>query len=194
MARVKFDKFVATVLKSVHVLGNLLLEVVEIQESHLTFRGTWSPLKNWLILKRKPSVAVLMYDLKACKVILVEQLRVAVGETLFEIPAGSMEADANPYTVARYEVREEVGAFIEHPVLIDSGYFSPGATDEYLFLFASEINIAESTVVDGSLTGVVKEGEDIRVHIVDFETFFKMDLNDIKTKYARMWLKSKLSE
>ena len=190
MAKIDFGTFVETVIKTVLVGGHKLLEVVEIEESHMTFKGVMSSVKKWLIMRRKPSVAILVYDLNAKKVVLVEQLRQAVGETMFEIPAGSMEADANPYTVARLELRQEIGASFDGFELIESGYFSPGGTDEFLFLFAVRVDLASSSVIDGSLTGVAKEGEDIRVHVVNFDQFFAMELLDFKTQYARLWLKS----
>lgn len=192
MAKISFGTFVENVIKTVLVDGHKLLEVVEIEESHMTFKGVMSNIKKWLIMRRKPSVAILVYDLEAKKVVLVEQLRQAVGQTMFEIPAGSMEADANPYTVARLELRQEIGANFDGFELIESGYLSPGGTDEFLFLFAVSVGLATSSVIDGSLTGVAKEGEDIRVHVVSLDQFFAMELLDFKTKYARLWLKSVL--
>lgn len=192
MAKIDFGTFVENVIKTVLVGGHKLLEVVEIEESHMTFKGVMSAVKKWLIMRRKPSVAILVYDLNAKKVVLVEQLRQAVGQTMFEIPAGSMEADANPYTVARLELRQEIGANFDGLELIEKGYFSPGGTDEFLFLFAVSVDLASSRVINGSLTGVAKEGEDIRVHVVSFDQFFAMELLDFKTQYARLWLKSSL--
>jgi len=190
MAKVKFGTFIESVIKAAFVGGHKLLEIVEIEESHVTFKGVMSEVKKWLIMRRKPSVAMLVYDLNAKKVVLVEQLRVPIGEVIMEIPAGSMEADENPYTVARHELRQEIGAFFTGFNLVESGYLSPGGTDELLHFFAISVDLSKSTVLDGSLTGVAKEGEDIRVHIVSFDQFFKMELLDFKTQYARLWLKS----
>lgn len=191
MAKVQFVEYVADLVKSVTVGGHKLLEIVEIVESHITFSGRTSRPKKWLIMKRRPSVGMLVYDLKHRKVVLVEQLRVAVGETIMEIPAGSMEAEENPYIVARHEISEEVGLNTLDLDLIDEGYLSPGGSDEYMYLFAAQVDLTNSAKINGSVTGVAKEGEDIRVHVLDFETFFKMNLGDFKTNYARMWLLSK---
>ena len=192
MAKVDFRKFTEKIIKEVRLHGHLLLEIVEIVEQHLTFNGGISKEKTWVIMKRKPSVAMLVYDLKAKKVILVEQLRVPVGETLYEIPAGSMEAEENPYCVARIELREEVGINVGELEMIEAGYLSPGGTDELLYLFAVEVDIEKSGVKDGTLTGVVKESEDIRVHVIDLDRFFEMKIEDFKTSYARLWLKNKI--
>ncbi len=190
MAKVDFGTFVENVIKTVSVDGHKLLDVVEIEERHMTFKGVMSDVKKWLIMRRKPSVAILVYDLNAKKVVLVEQLRQSVGQTMFEIPAGSMEADDNPYTVARHELRQEIGANFDGFELVESGYLSPGGSDEMLFFFAVKVDLATSSVIDGSLTGVAKECEDIRVHVVSLDQFFAMELLDFKTQYARLWLKS----
>ena len=70
--------------------------------------------------------------------LLLHQYRVAVGEKIFEIPAGKIDdTDDSPQTAAEREMVEEMGL---RPVrLVDLGPFlpSPGYTDEWIHLFVA---------------------------------------------------------
>jgi ADP-ribose pyrophosphatase len=66
---------------------------------------------------------------------LLRQFRYAVGEYIFEAPAGTMCAGERPEDTARRELIEETG--LQAETLIDRGFIftTPGFTDERIFLF-----------------------------------------------------------
>jgi len=66
---------------------------------------------------------------------LIRQFRYALGEYIFEAPAGTMRAGERPLDTARRELIEETG--LQAETLIDRGFIftTPGFTDERIFLF-----------------------------------------------------------
>ncbi len=68
-------------------------------------------------------------------VILVKQFRIAVGETMLEIPAGKLEGDEDPADRARIELIEEAGYTIG--TLIPKGFIYPSVAflTEKIYLF-----------------------------------------------------------
>lgn len=69
------------------------------------------------------------------KVILVEQYRVAVGETVLEIPAGKLEGDESPEYRGKTELEEETGYVAGRMVAAGSFYPSVGVLNETVHLF-----------------------------------------------------------
>lgn len=69
------------------------------------------------------------------RVLMVRQYRHAAGESLLELPAGTMEAGEDPATTAARELQEETGFHAEE-LLPAGGFFSaPGFCTEFLHLF-----------------------------------------------------------
>ena len=68
-------------------------------------------------------------------VILVKQYRIAVGETMLEIPAGKLEGDEDPVDRARIELIEEAGYTIG--TLVPKGFIYPFVAflTEKIYLF-----------------------------------------------------------
>ena len=71
-------------------------------------------------------------------VTLVRQYRYAVGEHLWEIPAGKREKGEEPRITARRELREEVGADAERWTDLGKLIASPGCYAERLYLYKAE--------------------------------------------------------
>jgi len=167
-----FYKYGIKILKEVIVNGNWLMDAVLISESHRTFLDKQSNEREWLVLRRKPSVAILVVDPNTDVFVFVEQVRPAIGEVALELIAGSMEKDDNPWAVARHELSEE-GSFRGNKLGYIYGYYpSPGGTDELIHLFYATVD--SSLIKDGLLTGVVEEGEDIRVRVFSLGDVLKM--------------------
>lgn len=82
-------------------------------------------------------VGILALDDKG-QVALVRQYRYAVGEHLWEIPAGKREKGEEPRITARRELHEEVGADAERWTDLGALIASPGCYAERLYLYKAE--------------------------------------------------------
>lgn len=72
------------------------------------------------------------------RVALVRQYRYAVGEHLWEIPAGKREKGEEPFETAQRELAEEVGAAAEKWTDLGQVIASPGCYGEVLHLYMAE--------------------------------------------------------
>jgi ADP-ribose pyrophosphatase len=91
----------------------------------------------WEII-RHPGAAVILPLLDDGRLCLVRNCRPAVGETLIELPAGTLEPGEDPAETARRELAEETGyraRRIEHLI---SFYSSPGICDEHMHLYRAQ--------------------------------------------------------
>ena len=68
-------------------------------------------------------------------ILLVRQFRYPTGETLIELPAGTLEAGEEPVDTARRELEEETG-YVAGEMIYRSAYFTtPGFTNEIMYLY-----------------------------------------------------------
>ena len=86
------------------------------------------------VVEHPGAVAIVALDAEG-QVILVRQYRHAVGRTLLEIPAGTLEPGEDPLECARRELEEETGYAAARWERIAGFYSSPGFCDEYLTIF-----------------------------------------------------------
>lgn len=89
---------------------------------------------------RHPGAVVLLPLLDQDTVVLIENVRPSVGQTLLELPAGTRELGEPPETTAARELVEETGyrAGVLRP--IHKFYSAPGICDEFMHLYvASEL-------------------------------------------------------
>lgn len=70
-------------------------------------------------------------------VILLRQYRYAVGQVLWEMPAGTLEPGEEPEACARRELREETGYLAGRLRSLGSIWTSPGFCDERVWLFVA---------------------------------------------------------
>lgn len=70
-------------------------------------------------------------------VVLIKNYRVAVGRTLIEVPAGTLEPRESPLETARRELTEETGYSAERWVEMPSFTMSPGILDERMHCFVA---------------------------------------------------------
>lgn len=83
------------------------------------------------------AVGIVPYD--GTRVWLIRQERVAVGDTVLEIPAGKLDVDGEaPDAAARRECEEEVGLRPDSLTLVHRFYNSPGFTDEFTHIYLGE--------------------------------------------------------
>lgn len=86
---------------------------------------------------RHPGAVVLLPLIDKDTVVLIENRRPSVGETLLELPAGTREPDESPAQTAARELVEETGY---HAGVIESlheFYSAPGICDELMHLFVA---------------------------------------------------------
>lgn len=121
----------------------------ELIESHTIYRGRVVTLRidtvrlpsgrtaRREIVEHRGAVAIVPL-LNRETVLLIRQYRQAVGETLLEIPAGTLEPDEPPDTCARRELQEETGYSARQWRKLFSQYLAPGYSQEVLHVYLAE--------------------------------------------------------
>jgi ADP-ribose pyrophosphatase len=89
--------------------------------------------KEKVIVKPGDAVAMLPVDGDDC--LLIRQYRFAIGEYLYEAPAGTMEPGETPLETAQRELIEETGHTAGTFIPRGSIFTTPGFTTERLHLF-----------------------------------------------------------
>ena len=161
--------------------------------AHELYDGGNSTVFTREIFERGSVVALLPYDPKRRKVILIEQFRIGAihdekSPWLIECVAGVIDEGETVETVAIRESQEEAGCNIKRLEKIYRYYVSPGGTTEECTLFCG---IVDSDGI-GGIHGLPEENEDIRVEVVDVDQAYQW-LADGKIKssatiIALQWL------
>jgi len=112
---------------------------------------------------RHPGAVVVVPRLGDGRFVLVRQYRFAVGEELYEFPAGTREAGEDPERCAARELVEETG-LSGKLVFLGRFYSAPGFCDEALCCFLAEVAAAGSPrpEADEQLEIVVWGEEELR--------------------------------
>ncbi len=139
------------------------------------------------VVRHPGSVAIvpLLDDGRIC---LIRNHRVTVGQTLIEIPAGTMEPPEPPLECARRELIEETGFRAKEMKLISRFFPAPGILDEEMHLF----------LATGLEAGPAarEAGEMIENHIVTVPEALALladgHLNDAKTMLGILFLQNLL--
>lgn len=114
-----------------------------------TFRNPDGAVVDREVVKHPGAVAVV--GIADGAILMVRQLRHAVGDRLLEIPAGKLDAGEDPWDAARRELTEETGYGCKDLVLLASFFTTPGFSDERMWLFhAHELEVlADAPTHDG---------------------------------------------
>ena len=83
---------------------------------------------------KHPGAVVIVPVLDAQRVCLIHNFRGAAGQTLIELPAGTLEPGESPLQTAARELREETGYTAENLVELTVFYMSPGILNERMHL------------------------------------------------------------
>jgi ADP-ribose diphosphatase len=97
---------------------------------------------------KHPGAVVMVPQLEDGRLLLIAQYRFAVGETLLEFPAGTLEPDEAPLECAKRELIEETGYRAEHWRALGMTYPSPGYCDERQHLFVASGLVPEHAARD----------------------------------------------
>jgi ADP-ribose pyrophosphatase len=95
-----------------------------------------------------PGAVVIIPQLEDGRLLLIEQYRFAVGATLLECPAGTLEPGEAPLDCARRELIEETGYRADHWRALGTMYSSPGFCDEQQHLFYASGLVPEHAAGD----------------------------------------------
>ena len=94
------------------------------------------------VVRHPGSVVVLAVDDSKSKrdplILLERQYRHAAAQYLYEVPAGSLDADEDPLTGAKRELLEETGYKAKHWSKLVRYYASPGFLGEWMQFFLAE--------------------------------------------------------
>jgi ADP-ribose pyrophosphatase len=160
---------------------------------HRRFAGDWSPSIKREIVLRTEAVGVLLYDPVLDSVALVEQFRIGAmtkGDSpwLIELVAGLIDSGETPEQVARREALEEAGCTVLEMEPVLNYYSSPGASNEYFYLYCGRCDLSNA----GGIHGLADEHEDIRVHVLAFDTVLQRlaagELCNAHTIIGLQWL------
>jgi len=96
-------------------------------------------------------------------VLLLRQYRHTLKEWEYEIPAGTVEKNEDPYEAAKREVLEETGYAVEKLEYLGWYHLSVGSTTEKVFLYQADCVANKGQQLDAL--------EKIEVHIFTFDDF-----------------------
>ncbi|KAJ9556084.1 hypothetical protein OSB04_010698 [Centaurea solstitialis] len=143
-----------------------------------------------IVFARGPAVAVLILLNSEGKTytVLTEQVRVPVGRPVLELPAGMLDDNVGDVVgTAIREVEEETGIQLNLDDMIDLTSFldpstgckvipSPGGCDEELslLLYRGSVDADVIKQLQGKETGLREHGELIKVHVVPYDTLWRI--------------------
>ena len=174
----------------------LLDDFFKVDEAELSFErfdGSMTPPVRRLVFERGDSVAAVVFDRDAERLLLTEQFRFPTFEKgpgwLIEIIAGMIDRGEQPEVSIRREIEEELGYRANHIEHIATFYVSPGGSSERIWLYYAEVGEAGHVSAGGGLPG---EHEDIRVVSISPEeargALKDGKIADAKTIIGLQWL------
>lgn len=110
---------------------------------------------------RHPGAAVILPLVDSNHVCLIKNYRIAVEQTLLELPAGTLEPNEPPEITAGRELEEETGYRADKIELLSAYYPSPGVMDERMFTY-----LATGLTMHAPAR---EEGEEIENHVVTLD-------------------------
>lgn len=117
------------------------------------------------------------------RVCLIRNYRVSVGQTLWELPAGTLEPAEDPLECARRELAEETGYRATRVELLCEFFLSPGILNERMRLYRATGLAPGKAQLDS--------GEDIETFVVPFSEALAMALDgriqDAKSLVGILW-------
>jgi ADP-ribose pyrophosphatase len=161
----------------------LLLEASKFRVVRETAAGPSGKAKTREII-RHPGACVIVPLLNDGRVCLIRNWRIAVGQRLIELPAGTLEPPEPPEVTAARELTEETGHRAAKIELLHAFYLSPGILDEKMHLYlATGLTAGEAAR---------EEGEEIENWILPWDEavamIFRGEIRDAKTIVGLLWV------
>jgi folate-binding protein YgfZ len=148
--------------------GELLLEARRFRVVRVAEAGAEGGLRHREVI-RHPGSVVIVPMVSPREVCLVEVVRVAVGRTLLELPAGTLDRVESLEEAARRELAEETGFRAGRMVPAGAMWMSPGILRERMHLFVAEDLIPGPQALE--------PGEQIRTRVVGWDEALAMCLD-----------------
>lgn len=158
------------------------------------FSGEWSQSIEREQICVTNSAAMVLYDPKEDKLVMIEQLRIGAlhqqpSPWLLEIIAGYLEAGEPAEQAVVREAKEEANCEVQRVIPILEYYTTPGGCTERTSVFCG---LCDSSVA-GGIYGNEHEQEDIKVHVVSADDMFlhleRGMVTSSSTVIALQWLK-----
>jgi ADP-ribose pyrophosphatase len=108
---------------------------IRLELHHLDQQLTGRRLRKEVVVH--PGAVVILGFLPDDRLLLIRNRRYAVGETLIELPAGTLEKGEDPMNCAGRELLEETGYLARRLKPLPGFYASPGILTERMHLFAA---------------------------------------------------------
>ena len=138
---------------------------------------------------RHPGAVVVLPILNDGRICLLRNYRVAVNETLIELPAGTLEPGEEPALTAQRELAEETGYRADRIEHLLTFYMSPGILDERMHLFLAEGLRPGPTALEA--------GEDIQPLLCSWEEAMELirrgEIRDSKTLVGLLFYQARLN-
>ena len=113
-----------------------------------------------------PGSVVILPMVAADRVCLIENFRIAVGQTLLELPAGTIENQDDPGETAHRELIEETGYRAGKWEKLAEFFVSPGILRERMHLYlATEMQVGPTAL---------ESGEEIRSKVVSWDEAMRL--------------------
>ena len=136
-----------------------------------------------------PGAVVVLPILDDQTILLIRNRRYATGQTLLELPAGTLEKGEDPMNCAGRELQEETGYLAGRLQIVGSFFSSPGILSEKMYAFAAydlqqtrqalehgeEIEVQETPLDDAiewTRTGQIADAKTIAT-ILMYDRFFR---------------------
>jgi ADP-ribose pyrophosphatase len=126
----------------------------------------------WDLILHPGAVAMLPIN-QAGNLLLIRQWRRAIGQIIYEIPAGTLDEGEDPLACVQRELQEEIGQKAECFIPLGGLYTAPGYCNEYVHLFIAQ------GLTESSLPQDAHEGIDV-VEISLKEALAKIDAGQIQ--------------
>lgn len=132
---------------------------------------------------RHPGAVTILPRLDDGRICLIRNYRVAVDQTLIELPAGTLEPGEDPAATAARELEEETGYHAGEVRRLCEFYMSPGVLSERMVLFLATGLAPGPTRLEG--------GEQIEPFIVAWDEAMALvrrgEIRDSKTLVGLLW-------
>src|SRR5947207_4932 len=133
---------------------------------------------------RHPGACVIVPLLDDGRVCLIRNWRIAVNQTLIELPAGTLEPPEPPEKTAERELIEETGYRAKKIEFLHAFFLSPGILDEKMHLYLA------TGLTEGDTAR--EEGEEIENWLVPGDEaiamIFNREIQDAKTIVGLLWV------